>query len=72
MITLGSFLKYLFKTNTTSLWKSDRPTYKTNVSSKLFFEFVSKRSMQDAFSGFLKEVDVSERLSRLYITEIMH
>ena len=62
MIAFGSFLKYIFKTNTTSLWKSDRSNYKIHVSSKLFFEFVSKRSMQDGFSGFLKEVDVSETL----------
>ena len=66
MITFGVyFLKSLFKIDTTSLWKSHRTNSKINVSSKLFFEFVSERSMQDGFSGFLKQVGVFHRLSRL-------
>ena len=36
--------------------KSERPDSKVNVSSKLFFEFVSKRPMQDGLSRFLKQV----------------
>ena len=49
----------------TSLLKSDTRDSKTVTSLKLFFEFVSKRSIQHGFFGFLKRVGVFDRHSRL-------
>ena len=39
---------------------------KSNVSSKWFFEFFSKKSKQDGFSGFSKEAGILDKRFRLY------
>ena len=60
------FLKWVLKTATTSLWKPDMTVSKSWLFWKQLGLLVRKRSMQEWFSGFLKQVGNLRKFSKLY------